>query len=418
MRQTWPVLKRSHVFWCSSPNGYSRWRGKASRRGIRFYTSFKFPRKPDLVPLDWSSIMSEFGEEREFIIQFESRLGVKFHRRELLFEAFTHRSVWDLEVWQNVIPHERQSYENLECMGDAILRAAVLNELFEHGSKCISSSDKDHWLFFNPSWLTTNLGQLVQAATLADVGSDLELARGIMVKPHIMNDTRGTKQKIIRDVLEAVVGALHLDQGFDVTKRVVGQWMKERVSTLPLDVQDTVTDPKGLVLEIFGQDAVKWFVARVGGPDHEPFFGAHLRLDGEEVAVGVGKSKLKAQEVAAMSLLQDRAKQGWEKEFKPKLPHEMQKHPVAFVNSFFAKQYAGQMPKYVCLGKSGDPRIPTFSVSVQMMGTEIARGSASSKHKAKVEAALEVARGLHQHGPDWISSKLDEKPIPTSKQHP
>ncbi|KAA8494753.1 Ribonuclease 3 [Porphyridium purpureum] len=264
-------------------------------------------------PLNWLMILSAFPGQCEHILQFEKRLGLSFSRPELLFEAFTHRSALTLAVWKKIAPCDRVSYDILECVGDSVLRTVIMDNLCEHARECVArSGTADKRMYFNEGWLTLQASTLTRAETLAGLAKELGLAGGIMFN-HGSAIDGGSPQchrhsdRIMGDVVEAIIGALYVDQGFDQTKRIVSRWMKARVSKVELEKSQD--DAKSRILQIFqakgaqNSARVLWNTEKVAGPDHLPFFQARILVDGREVASAIDTTKKQAEQTASIAFL-------------------------------------------------------------------------------------------------------------------
>ena len=218
-------------------------------------------------------------------------IGHAFARPELAAEALTHRSALDRQ------PALKASFPNgnerLEFLGDRVLSLAVADLLlrrFPH------EREGDLALRYNA---------LVSAGPLAEVGESIGLGDHIVLGASEKGD--GVKPAIQADSLEALLGAIFLDAGFEVAAGVIERLFGDR-----LTAQRTAPrDPKTELQE--------WAQARrlplpkyreIGreGPVHAPVFVVDVAVKGHEPAHGRGGSKREAERLAAAALLDQLAR--------------------------------------------------------------------------------------------------------------
>lgn len=220
----------------------------------------------------------------------EEGLGVRFRDAGLLRLALVHSS------YLNENPSEAlESNERLEYLGDAVLGMAVAEELY--GA--------------NPGWpegrLTQARAALVQEATLAEAARDIELG-------HMLRMGRGEEAGGGRDRpsnlsagLEAVIGAVFLDQGYDVARAVVLRVLGDRFSLL--DDDEMSANPKSALQEAVqaqGLSSPTYRIVHEEGADHDRVFIAEVTVGGEVAGRGEGKRKSLAEQAAAVEALRGR----------------------------------------------------------------------------------------------------------------
>lgn len=388
---------------------------------------------PGSKPLDWSNIMKEFQPQHECILEFQERLGFKFNQPELLYRAFTHSSAWTLPVWLEVIPRDRQCYEKLECIGDSVLHTIILDKLMEHGMKCLSRPDvgENDWQVFNEGWLTKNLSTLARAESGLCLAVELNIVGCVMAGSGVMDDSldvhmKTTKERILGDVFESIIGAMYFDQGFEKTKIVVGRWIQSRVDAIPL--LPALADAKGRVLSMFSRvgNRIRFDAEVVSGPSHAPVFEARLLFHEHVLASARAPTKRQASNAAAAKYLEMYARfapvgtlhdvplvrdasgnileELDESEDDQKLIAEIckGKHPLAYVNDE-SKWLVGRRPDWVEITVSGPSHNPVFIMSMQLNNKELARGEGTAKKLAKEQAACIVAKQMNEHGKQWLS---------------
>ncbi|MBI4426042.1 MAG: ribonuclease III [Candidatus Kerfeldbacteria bacterium] len=219
--------------------------------------------------------------------KLETDLGVTFSRRDLLVQAFTHRS------YLNENPGFKLSHnERLEFLGDAVLELIVTEHLYH--------------TFPNPEGDLTNLrASLVNAKTLAEVALSLNFDTYLLLSRGEAKDTNSkARHTILANAVEALIGAIYLDQGMAVVKRFIEQHLLTRLDAIVAGQK--YRDPKSTFQE-FAQKYVNvtpaYKVLAEWGPDHDKHFRVGVYLGEEEVAVGEGQSKQEAQVAAAAAAI-------------------------------------------------------------------------------------------------------------------
>ena len=208
-----------------------------------------------------------------------TRLGITVSNA-LLTQALTHRSY----------AYERgglPTNERLEFLGDAVLGLVVTDALYRrHPGR-------------SEGQLAKNRSGVVSAAALADVARDLGLGPALLLG-HGEELTGGReKASILADGLEAVIGAVYLEHGFDVAVQVVMRLVAPRLDSAAARRAGTdwKTDLQELVAAT-GRSAPTYQVTGTG-PDHARQFTAWVTLDSVLLGEGHGRSKKQAKQRAA-----------------------------------------------------------------------------------------------------------------------
>ncbi len=222
----------------------------------------------------------------------EEKIGVVLANKDLLLQALTHRS------YLNENPAFRVGHnERLEFLGDAVLELAVTEELYA------KFPDKPE------GELTSFRAALVNAKMLAEVAGDIELNKFVLLSRGEAKDLGRARQYILANAMEALIGAIYLDQGYGAAQDFLMRFVMPRLSEV-LD-KKLYKDPKSLFQEE-AQERVgitpTYEVLREWGPDHDKHFVVGVYLGDDLIAEGEGASKQTGQEEAARLGL--RAK-GW-----------------------------------------------------------------------------------------------------------
>ena len=211
--------------------------------------------------------------------QLSARLGYAFTDISLLETAMHHRS-WNAEN------DGGESNERLEFLGDAVLGWVVADIVYTQHSDL-------------PEGKLTDLRKsVVNANALAEVAVDLGIGQYLMLGKG--EDTAGGREKtsILSDALEAVIGAMYIDAGPQVTHRVVSELMGKRIvdAVGGLDRLDAKTRLQELASRLEAQVHYK---VKDEGPDHDKMFFATVFVGDRELGYGEGKSKKAAEQIAA-----------------------------------------------------------------------------------------------------------------------
>lgn len=229
--------------------------------------------------------MKEFTE-------FEARVGISFINKELLRQAFTHRSYLNENRAIKGGHNER-----LEFLGDAVLELVITDFLYQ---KYPSKTEGD---------LTSIRSALVNATTCAQVASELEFNDYLLLSRGEAKDTGRARQYILANALEAVIGAIYIDQGYDKAKEFIVRYITPM--TEKIVEEELWLDAKSRFQEK-AQDAVSitplYRTMKEVGPDHDKKFTVGVFLGNELIAEGEGDSKQEAEQNAARKALKEK---GW-----------------------------------------------------------------------------------------------------------
>jgi ribonuclease III len=212
-------------------------------------------------------------------------LGVPAKGGELYEVALTHRS-FAFEQPQRV-PHN----ERLELVGDALLGLVVADLIYRS----------------HPAMTEGEMARLrssvVDKAALADVALGLDLGSHIKLGKGEEASGGRTKHSLLADTLEAVVGAVYLDRGFECVASHLTPIFSERLAAAMEAQQphDAKTALQEAVVAACGQLPVYRLAS--SGPDHDKSFSAQVYVEDRMVGKGSGKSKKEAEQQAARAAL-------------------------------------------------------------------------------------------------------------------
>jgi ribonuclease-3 len=219
--------------------------------------------------------------------EYGKKIGIAFKDKDLIIEALTHRSYLnEYPKWN--LPHN----ERLEFLGDAVLELIVTEALFR---KFPTQPEGQ---------LTVLRAALVNYQILARVAESLDLDDHILMSRGERKDTGRAREVILANAIEAVIGAIYLDQGFEKTRTFV-----EKFILIHLDKvlkTKSYKDAKSELQEII-QEKLKitptYAVLGEVGPAHERRFTMGVYFDNQLIAEGGGLSKQDAEIEAAKNAL-------------------------------------------------------------------------------------------------------------------
>ncbi|MDE2311955.1 MAG: ribonuclease III [Patescibacteria group bacterium] len=218
--------------------------------------------------------------------ELEQLLGVKIQNPDLYLSAFTHRSYLN-ENRGFGLPHN----ERLEFLGDAVLELAATEYLYRN---------YDH-----PEGELTNFrSALVNYKMLSDIAKRLGLEKFLLMSRGEAKDTGRARQVILANCIEAVIGAMYLDGGYQQTTNFIA---REVLVELPKIIAgEKYVDAKSKLQELVQEKrgiTPTYGVVSESGPDHNKMFVVGAYVGTVEVGRGQGPSKQEAELAAAEDAL-------------------------------------------------------------------------------------------------------------------
>jgi ribonuclease-3 len=214
----------------------------------------------------------------------EKRLGYTFKSRELYDRALTHASVRS----QRGMRHDN---ERLEFIGDRVLGLAVAEMLYEVHPE---ASEGD---------LARRYNRLVRGQACSSVARNkLGLGQYLILSDSEAESGGREKETILADAVEALLGAIFIEAGFEKAREVVRALWTAQFEQVP----HVVADPKSALQEWAqgqGLDLPEYIEISRSGPDHAPRFITEVHIGGRKPARGEGASKRQAEQAAASALL-------------------------------------------------------------------------------------------------------------------
>jgi ribonuclease-3 len=213
-------------------------------------------------------------------------LLVDFHNPELLVTAFTHRSYVN-EHRKTVHEHN----ERLEFLGDAVLELVTTEYLFKN--------------FTDPEGVLTNWrSALVRTESIGAAATRMGFEPLLRLRRGEKQGTERARAQILANSFEAVIGALYLDQGYEVAERFITDNLL--VTFKEILASGSWMDPKSHLQEIVQSQEGYTPIYKVlseEGPDHDKIFSVGVYVNGTLKGQGTGPSKQAGQQRAAEAAL-------------------------------------------------------------------------------------------------------------------
>lgn len=209
-------------------------------------------------------------------------LGYTFERTDLLRLALTHRS------------RGTPNNERLEFLGDAVLNM-VAAELLFRARPDVPEGD-----------LSRLRARIVRERTLAEIARELELGDHVLLGPGELKSGGFLRDSILADALEALIGAVFLDGGFESAHELVERLVSRRIAALP--DAETLKDPKTRLQERLQGQSLKvpeYEVIDERGADHDRVFTVICRVEMLDAPISAtATSRRKAEQAAAKRALE------------------------------------------------------------------------------------------------------------------
>lgn len=213
--------------------------------------------------------------------RFSERIGHQFARPELLVRALTHASLSS---------PTRPDNQRLEFLGDRVL-GLVMAEALMQADRSAREGD-----------LAPRFNALVRKEACADVAREVGLGDVLKLGRSEMLSGGRRKEAVLGDAMEAVIGAVHLDAGFDAARDLVLRLWGERV----VAAGDTARDAKTRLQEwaqARGENPPTYTEVARQGPAHAPTFTVEVRLASGATRQATAGTKRQAEQEAATALL-------------------------------------------------------------------------------------------------------------------
>lgn len=222
------------------------------------------------------------------VIELLERMQIKFNDLTIYETAFTHSS------FNSDANTKHHDYERLEFLGDTVIGLVVAETAFKTYPNVSQGP------------LTKMKSSLVSTASLSNISRQLGFADYIKVGSSFSSEV-SKADHLLEDVFEAFVGALYLDNGFEIAKGFVLSVFTNPIKNY--DFESSVDYKSRLQEEIQAEhrESVVYSVIKETGPAHDRHFVVQVEFDGIVLGVGEGSSKKAAEQMAAKQALNKEA---------------------------------------------------------------------------------------------------------------
>lgn len=212
----------------------------------------------------------------------EKKIGVKFKNRKIVEEALTHKS-YAMETGNGPFN------ERMEFLGDSILNTAVTDLLFKRYPE------------ENEGKLSKYKSLLVSKPSLVKWAREMKL--GAYVRLSESEEATGgrDRESILANAMEALIGAIFLDQGFEKARRFVVDKFSQKKRIVETDYKSRLQE---LIQKKYGMPPT-YVLVDEEGPDHDKVFHMQVVVKKKALGRGAGKSKKESEQNAAREALKN-----------------------------------------------------------------------------------------------------------------
>ena len=212
--------------------------------------------------------------------KLEKKISINFKNKDLLTKSLTHKSF-----------DKDNNNEKIEFLGDRVLGLVIAKKLLE-----IYPDEKE-------GILDKKFASLVNKRTCLEIAKNINLEKYILTfNPN--NKKIKIEDKIISDCCEALIGALYLDKGLNITEKIILDLWKNHIKKSVVTQIDAKTKLQELALKNFKKLPIYKLISNTG-PRHKPLFKVGVKLPNTKYFVAFGKSKKDAEQNAAIECLKN-----------------------------------------------------------------------------------------------------------------
>ena len=204
----------------------------------------------------------------------QKKIKIKFRDLNLLKKAMTHKSFDSIN-----------NNEKLEFLGDRVLGLVISKKLLE-----IYPNEKE-------GVLDKKFASLVNKKTCLLIANNLGIEKFILVLRSAKNKSK-IEDKVLSDACEAIIGAIYLDKGFNITENFILRLWKDEIDKSIITQIDAKTKLQEYSLKIFKKLPIYKLISNTG-PRHQPLIKVNVKLNDGKSYYGEGKSKKDAEQNAA-----------------------------------------------------------------------------------------------------------------------
>mgnify|MGYP001157165706 CR=1 FL=1 len=212
------------------------------------------------------------------IAKFQNKINIKIKNKNLFLEALTHKSA-----------NKLTNNEKLEFLGDRVIGLVLSKKLYD-----LYPADEE-------GVLDKKLSYLVNRKTCASIAWKIGLQNFIILGDSQKN-INSNDEKILCDAIEALIGAIYIDGGFNNAEKYILHFWKDVIKNTIV----AIPDPKSKLQEYSLKSYKKlpiYKILNIKGSKHKPIYKISVSISGSKVYVGTGGSKQLAEQNAAKNLL-------------------------------------------------------------------------------------------------------------------
>ncbi len=216
--------------------------------------------------------------------QLCDKIHYNFKSYDLLQQALTHPSISYIKKYRN-------SYERLEFLGDSVLSMVVAEMLFiEFPREAEGDLSKRHV-------------ELIKGKTLAKVANEIDISSYIIMSDGEKRSGGANNKKILENVMEAIIGAIYVDGGFDNAYIFIKRYWKPLLTQVKLPPENVKSKLQEWAQKR-GLEPPSYNILKSIGPPHAPIFTIEVTLEGFEPIQVTAKNKQDGEQKAAGLMLQ------------------------------------------------------------------------------------------------------------------
>ena len=213
-------------------------------------------------------------------IPLVKEIKINFKNKELLIRSLTHKS-FDKDI----------NNEKVEFLGDRVLGLVIAKKLLE-----IYPNEKE-------GILDKKFASLVNKKTCLEIANKLKLQNYILTF-NFKNKKKLIEDKVLADSCEALIGAIYIDKGFDITEKFILKFWAKNIKNSIITQIDAKTKLQEFSLKKFKKLPVYKVISNTG-PRHKPLFKVGVKLMDTKYYIAEGKSKKDAEQNSAIFCLKN-----------------------------------------------------------------------------------------------------------------
>ena len=214
------------------------------------------------------------------IDKLQNIIKIQFKDQEILKQSLIHKSF-----------SSKKNNEKLEFLGDRVLGLILSKKLLE-----IFPNDKE-------GIIDKKFANLVNKKTCLAIGQNINLKEFMILGGSYKGHSR-SDEKIISDCLEALIGAVFIDRGLEISEQFILNLWNEYLKKSDITKIDSKTKLQEFCLKKF-KELPKYKSFKESGPQHSPIFKVEVKIPNSKTINATGGSKQKAQQNAAFKLIKD-----------------------------------------------------------------------------------------------------------------